>query len=517
MKRTTLGIISVILAAAMLLTVSSCTTKPTDAGSSDSKISGGTFGDDIFASDTGKSGEDSASSGADDESDGSDASDASTVPNSDGTSMTSSAGTSQGGTSSSTNSGTQPIENEDNIDLKGRNIKIGLTDWEGEKSFQTEMGRYLYTRILDIQKLYNCKITIVKIDDYNSVWAAITSGSPPVDMMFGGGPHFLATYFKSKMLQPLDGMDLDFNDKKFDPLVTTALTYQNKHYGLNSKPQGLDKIGLQWVMLYNKKIVKEDLYSIQAKGEWTWAKFKELATKYNKADHSVWGVADNQFQLYSALVSSNNADWISYSNGQYKFAAGSTNAMEALQFYKGLADAKILKITNDGETFTDNKDFRNGKIAFIVDYVLRLYTPSYYQGMSDDYGILYLPKGPKASSYISPNPWFNFLCIPVGVKNPKEVAAVMNAYLDPLIPAQDEEDAFTLQCESIARDQQSLDLLKSLPSKKVIAKFHYVGQFLQWGVWYTQLQKVLNGTLTPQNAIDENTTNYNNMIADQFN
>jgi hypothetical protein len=335
--------------------------------------------------------------------------------------------------------------------------------------------------------------------------------------MYGGGPHFLATYFKSKMLQPLDGMDLNFSDAKFDSVVTQALTNGGKHYGINSAPQGQDKIGLQWVMLYNKKIVKDDLYTIQANGQWTWTKFKEIATKYNKADKSVWGIADNQFQLYSALVLSNNDDWISYQNNQYKFTAGNANAMEALQFYKSLADDKILKITNDGETFTDNKDFRNGKIAFIVDYVNRLYTASYYQGMSDDYGILYLPKGPKAANYVAPNPWFNFLSIPVGVKNVGELTSVLNAYLEPLIPIANEQDAFTLQCESISRDEQSLALLKSLPSKKVLSKVHYVGQFLEWGVWYTQLQKVLNGTLTPQNAIDQNTINYNKLISDQFN
>jgi len=504
MRRTTTGIISLLLVSAMLITIPSCNAKASKNDSSNGNLSGAAFGDNIFGDDTGKANSNST---------GSDVSNDSISGN-----PTTESGTGKSSTTTSgANTGTQVIENKKNINLNGRVIKIGVTDWEGDKSFQTEMGRYLLTRINDIQKLYNCKINIVKIDDYNSVWAAITSGSPPFDIMYGGGPHFLATYFKSKMLQPLDGMDLNFSDPKFDSVVTQALTNGGKHYGVIGTPQGQDKIGLQWVMLYNKKIVKDDLYTLQANGQWTWAKFKEIATKYNKADHSVWGVADNQHQLYSGLVLSNNDDWISYQDGQYKFTAGNANAMEALQFYKGLADAKILKITNDGEAFTDNKDFRNGKVAFLVDFVSRLYTASYYQGMSDDYGILYLPKGPKATNYVAPNPWFNFLCIPVGVKNIGELASVMNAYLEPLIPSANEQDAFTLQCESIARDEQSLALLKSLPSKKILSKIHYVGQFLEWGVWYTQLQKVLGGTLTPQNAIDENTTNYNKMISDQFN
>ncbi len=505
MKKSKIRILAFLFIIALIASLLSCgSNTPNNSKVASNSTNSGEFGNDIFGDDTGlgSDGEPIAS---------------------DGTNTTNS----DGKTTSNIVIETPTIANTNNVNLNGRIIKIAYTDWLGDKSFQTETGKYLLKRINDIQKVYNCNIQVSGIVDYNEVWASIASGSPGFDIFDGGGPHFIATYMKGKMLQPLDGLGIDFNDAKYDKLVTDALTFGGKHYGLQRLLQGQEKIGTQWVMLYNKKLLKnsginDDLYAIQKNGNWTWDKFEEYAIKITKDTNNdgkpdIWGIADNQFQLYSALVLSNNDDWISYINGEYKFTAGNANAMQALTFYQKLSVTdKILKVTNDSETFTDIKDFRNGKIGFIVDFVNRLWTPSYYQGMSDDYGILYMPKGPKATDYVAPNPWFGYLSIPVGVKNIGEVAVVMDALLNPLISANSEGTAFKLQCESLARDQGSLDVLLSLQSKKKITKVHFVGQFLEWGLWYTELQKVLNGSLSPASAVSANEQAYNQKIKDWF-
>lgn len=407
--------------------------------------------------------------------------------------------------------------------LNGRKIKIGMSDWQGDKSFKTEMGKYLFDRITAIQNKYNCTVEVVNIPDFNPVFAAIQSGNPPFDILYANGPHQIPVYMKGKLLQPLDDLGINFSDTRFNKTVTDALTFNGKHYGLERTPQGLDKISLNWVALYNKRLITEDLNAVQDAGNWTWDKLLSVAKSVTKDTNSdgtndIWGLADNGFFAYSGLVASNNADWIAQSGTKFTFNAGNANAMEALEFYQKLAKDGAMKPSINGE-ITDYKDFRNGKVGIIIDYANRLWSDSYYKGMADNYGILYMPKGPKASDYMSPNPYFFYYTIPTGVKNVTEVGAVMNELLAPLIPAAQETNIFKLQCESYSRDAKSKAVLMNLATKTKLMKFNFIGNFLQWGPdrWYGQLENITKNNASPAAAVTQNQTRYDNLIADNFN
>ena len=406
-------------------------------------------------------------------------------------------------------------------DLKGRHIKIGMSDWYGKKSFDTEMGKYIKKSMDQIAAKYNCTLEIVSIDGKMSlVLGELAYGSSPYDILQGNGPHMISPFIKKGYYLPLDGIGIDFNDAKFDKTVVDALTVRGKHYAVQRSPQGWEKIQTTYMCLYNKRLITDNLYALQDAGNWTWAEMLKIAQRIHNPAGNVWGIADNQCQLYNGLVYSTGGDWISNSNGNFTFTAGSEKAFKALEFYQDLATRyNVLKFTPsaDQANFRENKDFREGKVGFIFDYPLRLWNEGYYKGMTDDYGVLYLPKPSASDSYVKPDNYFFYWGIPVGTTKADEVAAVLNEFMNPLIPAKQEKTAFKLQMESISRDQQSFNTLSGLATGTVRGYDAYVGEFLHWGGWFMKLSDVLENKLTIRKAVDENKGPYDLLLKDYFN
>lgn len=139
-------------------------------------------------------------------------------------------------------------------------------------------------------------------------------------------------------------------------------------------------------LYYNKKILKgdDDLLTLYKKGQWTWAKVKELALKYSDGPHrlAVKGFMDNSNALNDAQLIKET----DLGNGQIKLEAnfaGNEALIHALQFGYALRNkdtgvktglyAKIGKdcfwSNAEGESLSNKDAFLAGKILVYSDEV----------------------------------------------------------------------------------------------------------------------------------------------------
>ncbi len=408
-------------------------------------------------------------------------------------------------------------------DLKGRKIRIAQNlATSAADYFQTVYGKKVQAHIKEIEDKYNCTIELQKID-YTALNTSVLAGDPICDIMDGGGPHNVAGFMNANMLLPLDQFQyINFKDARFDPFVTESLTVKGQHYGLQPVAQAFDSLQYAKVMFFNKSLlqragVTEDLYAVQARGEWTWSKLEEIAKKVTNASEEIWGIGDNQYEMYMNLVPSNGTDWVKNENGQIKFTAGEPDALEALNFYKKLAwDDKVMHVMTDigADRNEDQNDFWAGKVAFLPSYLERIQRG--FPQMKDDYGVLFIPKGPKAKDYVSSINWYSFFAIPSSVKEPNEVATILNAYCAPVLTEKEEASIQKVQLAALVRDQGSLDTINQLKSKMVRSDI-FSAWSLHWtdDGWYPQLSLIAYNNLTPNNAVKQSTDAFNKKIADE--
>ena len=429
-----------------------------------------------------------------------------------------------------TSSGSPAVISVDSkgINLNGREIKIGLLAYNKASYEKTQLGKDKMRQIAAIESAYNCKIQLVNITDYNALRASITSGTPNVDIMNGGGPHLISGYMKGSMLQPLDDFGvISFNDSRWEKSVGDALTFNGKHYGVLGALQGFEKVQYNLVMYYNKSLLKrssisDDLYALQKAGNWTWSALEGYAKQITDSSKGIIGFADNQFWGYNGLVTSNGSDWILKQNGKLVFSPDNANALEALEFYKNLVDVNALRVSNPNADRTkDMTDFLNGKVGFMVDYLERIQRG--FPNMSDDFGVLYVPKGPKASDYKAQLNWFEFYSIPKGVKDSKNVAVILNEFGKPMYSA--DKDKQILESDSLqyVTDKGSLETIKGLASKSVLSESMKAP--LQWDIdgkensegWFAYLYKIASGQQTAALAVGEVKDNFNKVLEDTWN
>jgi hypothetical protein len=427
-------------------------------------------------------------------------------------------------TSSSTSS--QPdigIQYKDPVlNLKGRTITIAqnLASTVADL-YNTVYGKKLKAKIEAIQLKYNCKIVIEKMD-YLALNTSILAGDPICDIMDGGGPHLTAGYMNADLLLPLDNFQyINFNDARFDSFVTQSLYFKGKHYGVLPKAQAFDSLSFGQVLYFNKSLLQrsgitEDLYTLQKNGQWTWAKLEEISKKVTNKNAGIWGIGDNQYWMYMNLVTSNKTDWVKRVSGAVKFTAGETNALEALNFYKKLSwDDKSMRVMADinSDRMIDQNEFWAGKVAFMPDYLERIQRG--YPKMKDDFGVLFIPKGPKAQDYASGVNWYSYFSIPRTVKNANEVATILYEYCKPTLTTKEDSSILKVQLASFVRDQGSLDTINQLQSK-MVRSYIFDAWPLHWTPdgWYPLLSQIAYNQITPNTAVKQSTDAFNKKIED---
>jgi ABC-type glycerol-3-phosphate transport system substrate-binding protein len=405
------------------------------------------------------------------------------------------------------------------VDLQKRNIKIYQYGFRKSTATATEDGRRFMNRIAELEKAFNCTIELTEDDNYTAVWNSTLAGQPSHDIMSVAAPHLFAQPATNGCFVDLNQYTDAFNwsDEKWNTQLQDIFRLNGKQYSCSVGYEGVGSMQGNLVMYFNKRLVKEagynpdDLYTWQKDGTWNWSKFEEIATKIaalSTSGNQIWGAVNNDYQLYNNLCVSNGANWIVKDDTGVHFNADDSRCMTAFGFMQKLVKNNIMPAAT---TFNDYKQFLEGKVGFIPEYIERLQHKDGYGGMQDDFGLVMFPKADNAKTYQSINDWYSGWAILTGVKEPEKIALLVNALTETMYP--DETDlANTVSSAQMSwvRDEGSLDVFGMVKNNTILS-----GKGLASPVdteWTAQIGKVLNGEKTISQAIQEVKSSYTDTL-----
>ncbi|MBR2408009.1 MAG: extracellular solute-binding protein [Lachnospiraceae bacterium] len=208
--------------------------------------------------------------------------------------------------------------------------------------------------------------------------------------------------------------ELDFDEDKWHDRVRKLMTKGDSIYGmraLSAEPRG----GVIW----NKRLLedagydKNYLYDLQASGDWTWSKYKELAGKLTRdldgdGATDIYGVTGQNTQILTNLVASTGTDFFTQDeNGMVSNNMGHPDVIKAFNFAVEVFNAGYEMPTPQDAAWNWFMDaFRSGKAVMIHAEEYTLQPSSDYGTMEDELGFVMPPKPDGAAdyhSYISDN------------------------------------------------------------------------------------------------------------------
>ena len=388
-------------------------------------------------------------------------------------------------------------------DLKG--LKVIISDWwtkvdynvpknESDEKFwewhNAQMKKYNY----QIIRKGDGKLSTQAADD-NTIneefasgygWAdqseknllAITDGKP-LGSIVTFDYRFVGALMDSDEMLFCDISKLDefnFNDKKWNKSVIELMSINGGVYGWNIGKE--PRTGI----FFNKDKMNEILgdgaddipYQLQAKGEWTWDNFKELAkkltTKNADGTYKTYGFAGQQSVFFEMAWVSNDHALVTYdaSTGRFTNNLMSSDVINDANWAYSFYTENITRRQNEEEAAAGQWNYfefmfqRQEAIMLAYDE----YKAGEFSEVKDgvraydfDYGFVVFPKGPNAKDYITVARE-NILVIPVSEDNKKnlaDIAFAYNIFTNPTPDDVDDPNAWKLQYESIFRDSKAVD------------------------------------------------------------
>ncbi len=271
--------------------------------------------------------------------------------------------------------GIQESTTEKAFDLKGREIKVIVSNLKSNTEAPYEdgsrQGEVRTKMVREAEVKYNCKLVFEQYKSWTilmkDIETSVISGVYYCDVFRMVRAYALPKYEKLNIILPInDYVNLDLPAYKKRDNINGVL-YPDKYYAF-ALAGPLTPIGV----FYNTSITERegipDIQGIAAAGNWNWDTFTDIAVKLTHdldGDGIIdqWGVgADNAQTLNMALMRSNLAAMIDITpDHQYVYNLQSPKALKALQFASDLYFTyKVAKVSS---VLTD---FRNGKAAMYI-------------------------------------------------------------------------------------------------------------------------------------------------------
>ena len=308
----------------------------------------------------------------------------------------------------------------------------------------------------------------------------------------------------------------DFTDEQYwDQISQQSCTYNGQLYF--AVPYN-SSVGNYQVTFFNRQVLAdagyddETLYKLQADGEWTWDKFREIAAAATDMDKGIYGTAFGQ--TIENFVYSNDAAFFEKTdyNGTIieQFAGNKPNAVAAWQFLLDMAaEGTVNTELYQGDNYLSAAFFR-GELAMMCTWAARA---ADQDTMGLDYGILYIPKGPQADDYTSAVIEYNPFGVYKGHANPEGCVKLLNEFVRPYYAKDSDEIKAEIDVEisEIALDQGSADTLRNVAQYAVPANYRLyqrvpVGDDGQSNcatvIWYAGRREFFDGGKSPQQYFD---------------
>ncbi|MDR0375768.1 MAG: extracellular solute-binding protein [Treponema sp.] len=357
--------------------------------------------------------------------------------------------------------------------LKGVDVVIGnwWADWDSAtRKANSDAEEKLIAYRAKIQRDGGFKIREKNISSWEQMAqlaaTSIMAGRPAASI-FVLQPNWAMMLYNQKLLYPIsDSKVIKFDSKKpveWNQDVIKAFTFGGKAYafsvgyGTSQHANGV---------FFNKRLFREAglnpnlPYDMQKAGTWTWNAFLDLCKRLTR-DINNDGIkdtyamtADLSTEMLDAIVASNGANYVDKDrSGKFVNATNRPEFLEALQF--------ALRLNNEGVLMPRPEDsnwdwyrpmFHDGKVAMMVS---QQYVAQELRDMTDDWGFVLFPKGPRSKTYRYSSDE-NVMVIPSTFKS-EEVEKILYAFQLWSTPVDDDPDAWKDDQYNIYRDSRAVD------------------------------------------------------------
>lgn len=407
------------------------------------------------------------------------------------------------------------------LDLGGRTVTIATYNTHLlDKYFSDGLGR---GRLELVEDMFN-----VNIEFYDLTWdgaidtimASIMAGDPVGDI-FSFPNHWLIQLASQGALYPLDDILGDDYYASLPGMHSNMRelysTFQGRAYGFstNDELERDNDVRSGHVMYWNKDMFESaglpSLYELMDEGEWTWDKMLEIAkalTKDTDGDGEIdqwgldirWGPAD----FLEILVLTNDGSYIREIDGKMCYTATEDKVLEAIEFLHDLI--YVHKVVGPKNSFGKGQAAM-GRFAFA----------NMNAKLSFNRGVAYWPQGPQADKHVLPLWGPRLAALPVMVKEPAAMIAIVNA----LFEVTDEyRDLDTYEEEILERylpyfhDYESLEVMGDMIDKGVMTMV-LPGAY---EIGFTEaLTSAIDGTMSPAAAMDAIAPAMQQLIDDIYN
>jgi len=253
-------------------------------------------------------------------------------------------------------------------------------------------------------------------DDYFPIVTSNIMSGNKTYSMYALSAEWAMTLYKQGLLFPISDSSVKLNNRvpvagekqAYNKMMEDLFTFGGKQYAVS-----LGLGGDSWqgnFLFWNKRIFREAgldpdlLYNLQRDGTWTWDAFHNLARQLTRDVNNdgiidIYGLpCDDAREVMNAFVYGNNANYVTIDEqGKFHNSTNRPEFVEALQFYLTLMNEGVLKVRQDGAAWDwDFTEFFDGRVAMLI-------APEWRKGqmpeMTDDYGCVLPPKGPRATDY----------------------------------------------------------------------------------------------------------------------
>ena len=294
-----------------------------------------------------------------------------------------------------------------------------------------------------IQQDNNFKISTKQVAGWGemleTVATSIMAGKPVAHALWMT-PQWAMALYKQGLILPVDTKAV--NLKNSNPVVGKSVAYNQDVAALFTFGGKQYAIGIGYGdsqhgagVYFNKRLLREAglntdaPYDMKKAGTWTWDNFLTMCKQLTR-DRNNDGImdtyamtADLSTEILDQIVFSNGGSYVAKdSRGRFINNTNKPEFIEALQFARRLmAEGVMMPRPENSNWDWYWPAFHDGHVAFMME-------PEWRRGqmsdMTDDWGFVLFPKGPRVRDYRFPNDE-NILVIPVTYKD--QLDAILTA------------------------------------------------------------------------------------------
>ena len=318
-------------------------------------------------------------------------------------------------------------------------------------------------------------------------------------------------------LRPLDteevaaaGLELN-NEDNFNQYYTHLSDFMGHTWGVDMSGK-YDRMSFGHCYAFNKTLTEqagytdEMLFQAVRDGEWTYDLFLEIAGKISAdtdgdGTNDYWGVA---LDCDGNEVWTNGDGPIIYDEAAGKWVAnlGSEKVVKALEFMNAVSGDPFIQLSLEGDAVASRGDRRNNFYAGLCGFA-GLYGPNFGKdgtfNMEDPVGLLPMPKGPDAETYI-----MNFVDTDAYVcmitnQDWEKSMCIMNE-IGKAVTDYDEYQTYIM--DSLQNDEGSFEMLFEYCLPNSMMNIAKCSEEMYQITRYEFYDAVYKGTLTPRAAAE---------------